>query len=85
MGAVFNVLYAVHPLAPVLFLALMLNGLLAPAIYAWRRHIPLDIGQIRTRASTGESFAKYAYLSWLVFLVPAVSVAGLLIIRLLFR
>ena len=69
MNSLATALFSVHPLVALAFLVLMANGLLAPALYSWRRQAPYDIGLIRKRARTGERFARYAYFSWLLFVL----------------
>jgi hypothetical protein len=85
MGTIFAVLYAIHPLMPIVFLALMFNGLVVPAICVWRKRLPMDIGAIRAKAKRGDSLAKYAYLSWLAFVVPTTALALLLLLSIVLR
>ncbi len=74
MRTVFEVLHAVHPLAPALFLLVMANGLLAPALLAAVAKVPYDIGKVRALAKAGNAAAKYSYYSWLLFAACAVAV-----------
>jgi len=73
MGTVFEVLYALHPFAPALFIGIMANGLLAPALLAAVAKVPYDIGKVRALARAGNFAARYSYYSWLLFAATAVA------------
>ena len=73
MRTVFEVLYALHPLAPAIFLIVMANGLLAPAILTAVARVPYDLSKVRALARAGNSAARYAYYSWLLFAACAVA------------
>ena len=66
MKAVFIALYAVHPVAPLLFLLILGNGMLAPALYHAMAKVPFSIEAIQERAKGGSLSARYAYYSWLL-------------------
>ena len=83
MRTVLEVLYALHPLAPVIFVVVMANGLLAPALLAAAAKVPYDISKVRALAKQGNFAAKYSYYSWLLFAVFAAAVvAAMLVARL---
>ena len=73
MGAFFVILYALHPMAPVVVLLVMANGVLAPALLHSLAGVPLDIRAVRQLAKSGNQAAVYAYYSWLTFAAAGVA------------
>ena len=67
MTHIFQVLYQVHPLLPLAYLAVLGNGLLGPAIYCAVRGIPYDIKQIWSLAKRCQKGARYVVISWAAF------------------
>jgi|GEM_PF-7114882 len=74
MTHIFQVLYQVHPLLPLVYLGVLGNGLLGPAIYCAVRGIPYDITQIWSLAKRGQTGARYVVISWAAFAVLTVLV-----------
>jgi hypothetical protein len=74
MTHIFQVLYQVHPLLPLVYLVVLGNGLLGPAIYCAVRGVPYDIAQIWSLAKRGQAGARYVFVSWAVFAVLTILV-----------
>jgi hypothetical protein len=79
MRAIFEALFGLHPVAPVVFLLIMANGLLAPAVLMAVAKLPYDIGKVRAMPKAGNRAAKYAYYSWLSFAAAALAAIAVLI------
>lgn len=77
MKVVFDVLHAVHPLLPALYLVTFCAGVILPGVYCVVRKCPYSIGIIWKNAKNQDFFAKitiavygvFAFLSALVVLV----------------
>lgn len=77
MKAVFEILYAIHPSLPLIYLVLFGAGVLMPAIYCAVRGCPYSIGVIWHNAKHQDMFAKltiavygaFVFLSGLVILI----------------
>jgi hypothetical protein len=67
MTQIFHGLYPVHPLFPFVYLLVLGNGLLGPAIYCAVYGIPYDLAQICARARRGHKGARYVVHSWATF------------------
>ena len=80
MKYIFGPLYDLHPALPIVWLLLLANGLLAPAIFCCLAHIPYDVTKIWQAARSGDKGAKYAFWSWAI-LVAATLAALLLAVR----
>jgi len=74
MSAVFQTLYNLHPALPLLYLAIMGNGLIGPAIYCAVSRVPYDITRILELARNGARGARYALFSWGGFAITSVLV-----------
>lgn len=77
MTIIFEVLYQVHPLLPLVYLVVLGNGLLGPAVYCAVRGIPYDVSKIWSLAKLGQIGATYAVISWAA--LAAVSISGLIL------
>jgi hypothetical protein len=85
MEVVLKVLHAVSPLAPIVFLFVMANGMLAPVIYMLRHKLPYNICIVRAHAREGRPNARYVYYSWLAFAVVAGAIVLVLLASLVLR
>ncbi|MFN3437291.1 MAG: hypothetical protein ACK41V_06345 [Acidovorax sp.] len=74
MGAIFQTLYNLNPLLPVMYVVIMANGLIAPTIYCAARRIPYDITRVWELVKKGDRGARYVFFSWVVFSIASVFV-----------
>jgi len=72
MSTIFQTLYNLHPLLPMVYLVIMGNGLIGPAIYCAVCRVPYDITRILELAREGAHGARYALFSWGFFAVASV-------------
>jgi hypothetical protein len=84
MRALYDLLNALHPALPTLFIVIFTNGFFAPPLYQLRRKRPFGFAVVRSEARSGDSFAKYIFYS-AVLLIVVVVVAQLLLLASLFR
>jgi len=80
VATIFAILYSIHPVAPILFLVVMANGMLTPALLHAFAGVPIDPREARKRAKAGSSAAAYAYYSWLVFAVVGASLVVVVVV-----
>ncbi len=71
MSSIFATLFAVHPLAPLLFLVVFANGIAAPPIYFALHKETVNMSALWSRAKAGEAGAMYAVMSWAALLVAS--------------
>lgn len=81
MKLAFEVLYAIHPWLPAIYLLLMANGLFAPAIYCALKRLPFSISQVLLHARGGSKAAKYVVVSYAIFLVSSILVLAAMLLR----
>lgn len=80
MRQIFEILYAIHPLLPIAYFAIFVNGAVAPVLYCAVKGAPLDISRVLGLAKSGSVGAKYVLASWLfLVLASVVLVAAILL------
>ena len=70
-----------HPLTPLLFLAVFVNGRGALVFFTAFKKLPYSIGIVRKRVHEGDPWAKYVYYSWLTFAAAGVVVMLVVIVK----
>jgi large-conductance mechanosensitive channel len=64
VSAIFNTLFAIHPIAPLIFLLLLVNAIIAPQAYFLVRKLPVSLSTLFSRAKANDKLALYAVVSW---------------------
>jgi hypothetical protein len=64
VSAIFNTLFAIHPIAPLIFLLLLVNAIIAPQAYFMVRKVPISLSTLFSQAKANDKLALYALLSW---------------------
>ena len=75
MTAIFNTLFAIHPIAPLIFLLLLVNAIVAPQAYFMVRKVPVSLSTLLSRAKENDRLALYAALSWAILVILIVAFA----------
>lgn len=69
MEIIFDELFAIHPWMPAIYIIILSNGLLSPAIYCAKRKLPYSINIIYHDAHAGRPCAIYSICSYFALVI----------------
>ena len=76
MTHIFNYLYDIHPLLPLGYLAILVNGIAMPPLYCVFRQQPVSLNLILVEARAGRGWAVYAKYSSIALIACSILVVG---------
>lgn len=80
MNAIFDVLFSLHPVIPILYLILFALAVLAPAVYFAARDRPVNLFHIFAEARSGKLIPRFIVVVYAAFAASSVAILAIFLL-----